>query len=158
VFYQIITSSILGLLLAVMIGIWVHTIIKKPAEQQKLILKQAQKLVDSEVKFKTLFDQAPVGIAKIDTETGQFIEVNAEYCHLTGYNETELKVLKFKEITHTDDVHEDVENMKKLVAGEINEFAMEKRYINKSGKIIWVNLIVAPLWKKEKNQRIILQL
>ena len=148
VFYQIITSSILGLLLAVMIGIWVHTIIKKPAEQQKLILKQAQKLVDSEVKFKTLFDQAPVGIAKIETETSRFIEVNAEYCKLTGYTETELKVLNFKKITHIEDINEDIDNMKKLINGEINEFAMEKRYINKSGKVIWVNLIVAPLWKK----------
>jgi sensor domain CHASE-containing protein len=79
IFKQLYTSSILGFLLAVMFGIWVYTILKKPAELQKLILKQAQKLIDNEVEFKVLFDQAPIGIAKLATDTGKFIEVNKEY-------------------------------------------------------------------------------
>jgi len=148
VFYQIITSLVLGLLLSVMIGVWVYTIMKKPAEQQKLILSQAKKIVDTEVKFKTLFEQAPVGIAKIETATGRFIEVNKEYCRLTGYSMSELKELNFKQITHLEDLEEDVSNMQQLIRGEISEFSMQKRYNNKSGKVIWVNLIVAPLWKK----------
>lgn len=148
VFYQIITPLILGLLLSIIIGIWVYTLMKKPAEQQKLIQSQAKKIVDTEVKFKTLFDQAPVGIAKLETATGHFIEVNKEYSRLTGYSIAELKELDFRQITHIEDLEEDVSNMEKLIRGEINEFSMEKRYISKSGKEIWVNLIVAPLWKK----------
>lgn len=148
VFYQIITSLVLGLLLSVMIGVWVYTIMKKPAEQQKLILSQAKKIVDTEVKFKTLFEQAPVGIAKIETATGRFIEVNKEYCRLTGYSMSELKELNFRQITYLEDLEEDVSNMQQLIRGEISEFSMQKRYNNKSGKVIWVNLIVAPLWKK----------
>lgn len=149
VFKQLYTSSILGFLLAVMFGIWVYTILKKPAELQKLILKQAQKLIDNEVEFKILFDQAPIGIAKIATDTGKFIEVNKEYCRLTGYSELELKELNFKQITYPEDLNEDLQNMKKLTSGQINEFSMEKRYISKSGKIVWVNLVVASLWKKD---------
>lgn len=61
----------------------------------------------------------------------------------------ELKELNFKEITYPEDVNEDLQNMKKLISGQINEFSMEKRYISKSGKIVWVNLIVASLWKKD---------
>lgn len=147
-FNQLYTSSILGFLLAIMFAVWVYTILKKPAELQKLILKQAEKLINSEVEFKILFDQAPVGIAKIETLSGKFLEVNKEYCNITGYSEDELKKLTFKEVTHKDDLNDDLENMQKLIEGKINEFSIEKRYINKLGKIVWINLIVAPLWKK----------
>jgi PAS domain S-box-containing protein len=150
VFKQTATSSTLGLLFAIMFGIWVYTILKKPAEQQKLIFKQANDLINSEVKFRTLFEQAPVGIAKIDTKTGKFIEVNNEYCKITGFNEEELKKMNFNEITHFDDLSDYIKNMKKLVSGKINEFSMEKRYYNKTGKVLWVNLVVAPLRKKEE--------
>lgn len=146
-YYQIMTSSIFGLLLSIMIGVWVYTILKKPAEQQILILEQAKKLIESEIEFKTLFEQAPVGIAKLDTKTGKFIEINKEYCHITGYTEEELKEMDFKQITFPDDLSNDLSNMEKLINGFISEFSMEKRYYNKSGKIVWVNLFVAPLWK-----------
>jgi PAS domain S-box-containing protein len=146
-YYQIMTSSIFGLLLSIMIGVWVYTILKKPAEQQILILEQAKKLIESEIEFKTLFEQAPVGIAKLDTKTGKFIEINKEYCHITGYTEEELKEMDFKQITFPDDLSNDLSNMEKLINGFISEFSMEKRYYNKSGKIVWVNLFVAQLWK-----------
>ena len=128
IYSQIMTSSILGLLLSIMIGVWVYTILKKPAEQQKLILKQAKKLIESEIEFKTLFEQAPVGIAKLDTKTGEFIEVNKEYCDITGYSEDELKEMNFKQITFPDDLSNDLSNMEKLVNGSISEFSIEKRY------------------------------
>jgi PAS domain S-box-containing protein len=153
IYSQIMTSSILGLLLSIMFGVWVYTILKKPAEQQKLILKQAKKLIESEIEFKTLFEQAPVGIAKLDTKTGEFIEVNKEYCDITGYTEDELKEMNFKQITFPDDLNIDLSNMEQLINGIISEFSMEKRYYNKSGKIVWVNLIVAPLWKKDEDQK-----
>jgi PAS domain S-box-containing protein len=147
-YYQIITSSIFGLLLSIMIGVWVYTILKKPAEQQKLILKQAKKLIENEVEFKTLFEQAPVGITKLDTKSGKYLEVNNEYCKITGYSEEELKEIDFKQITYPEDLIDDLSNMEKLINGFISDFSMEKRYYNKAGNIIWVNLIVAPLWKK----------
>jgi PAS domain S-box-containing protein len=148
-YYQIMTSSIFGLLLSIMIGVLVYTILKKPAEQQILILKQAKKLIESEIEFKTLFEQAPVGIAKLDTKSGKFIQVNKEYCNLTGYSEEELKVMDFKQITYPEDLSIDVSHMEKLANGFISEFSLEKRYYNKAGKIVWVNLFVAPLWKKD---------
>jgi len=148
IYCQIILSSILGLLLSIMIGIWVYSIVKKPAEQQKLILKQSKKLIESELEYKTLFKQAPVGIAKLDTKSGKFLEVNNEYCKITGYSEEELKELNFMEITFPEDLNNDLLYLQKLINGVINEFSIEKRYYNKSGKIIWVTLFVAPLWKK----------
>ncbi|WP_396147062.1 PAS domain S-box protein [Flavobacterium sp.] len=155
-FNQIITSLVFGLLLSIMFGIWIYTILKKPAEQQLLILRQAKKLIESEVEFKTLFNQAPVGIAKLETSTGKFVEINKEYCRITGYSKNELKHLSFEDITHPEDLQKDLDLMKKLVNDEIDEFSLEKRYYHKSGKIIWVNIIVARLWKigEEKTNHI----
>lgn len=150
---QMILSVMFGFLLSVMFGVWVFTILKKPAEQQILILKQAEKLIENEVEFKTLFEQAPVGIAKLDTKTGKFLEINKEYCKITGYSEEELKEIDFKKITYPDDLDEDIFLMEKLINGEISEFFMEKRYYSKEGKIIWVNLFVAPLWKKGEERK-----
>jgi PAS domain S-box-containing protein len=36
--------------------------------------------------------------------------------------------------------------MRRLVAGEIRAFTMEKRYRHKDGHFVWVNLTVSPLW------------
>ena len=145
---QTLTSIILGFLLAVICGLWVMSIMKKPAQMQKLIHNQAIKLLNNEIEFQALFDRAPVGIAKANVYTGNYIKANDQYSKLLGYTEEELKNTNFKAITHPDDLAEDVKNLKKLSEGEISEYSMEKRYIAKSGEIIWVNLQVAPLWEK----------
>ena len=147
-FYQILTASILGLLLAVITGLWVFSLIRKPGQLQKLIYTQATKLLDNEIEYQALFIRAPIGIAKKNIHTGDLIAANEQYCKLLGYTEEELKQTNLKGITHPDDFEEDIKKLKKFRDGELFEFSVEKRYIAKSGKIIWVNLLVAPLWEK----------
>ena len=53
----------------------------------------------------------------------------------------------FVDVTFSDDVDEDLTNMRRLHAGEISEFTMEKRYYHKNGSIVWVKLTVSPAWK-----------
>ncbi|WP_295334508.1 PAS domain S-box protein [Flavobacterium sp.] len=145
---QLYTSASLGLLLSVIIGLWVTSLLRKPAELQQLIELQTQKIIKREAEFGAIFDQAPVGIAKIDTITGNFITINKEYANIVGYPREELLTTNFQSITYPEDLKEDLENMQKLQNRLIDEFSMEKRYIHKSGKIVWVNLIVAVLWKE----------
>lgn len=149
-YYQLLTSSILGFLLSVICALWVVSIMKKPAQLQKKVNEQAQKIYDSEVEFKTLFEQAPVGIAKIDSETGNFIAVNSEFCRIVGYAEEELTSFNFEKITHPENLEENINCLNKLRDGTIDEFAMEKKYLHKSGKTIWVNLIVSKLLKSNE--------
>ncbi len=145
---QVYTSATLGLLLSIMVGLWVTSLVKKPAELQKLIEVQTEKIIKKEAEFGAIFDQAPVGIAKIDTDTGKFITVNKAYASIVGYTTEELLITNFQSITYPEDLEEDLSNMEKLRNGQIEEFHIEKRYIHKSGKIVWVNLIVAVLWKE----------
>lgn len=110
---------------------------------EKLTFKQ---LKESEIKFRTLFNQAGVGVAQTETATGNFIKVNKKYCSLLGYQEEELLKLDFLKISHPEDLKEDLDNMNKLRRGEIVEFSMEKRLFAKDGSIIWVKLTVSPMW------------
>jgi len=92
-----------------------------------------------------IFDQAAVGIAQIETQTGKFIRINQKYCDIVGYQKEDMSGATFMEITHPDDLQEDLNNMEKVKNSVINEFSMEKRYFHKNGSIVWVNLTVSPM-------------
>jgi len=145
---QLYTSASLSIVLSIIIGLWVTSLVKKPAELQKLIEVQTKKIIKNEAEFKAIFDQAPLGIVKLDSITGKFLTINKAYCKIVGYSVEELLKTNFQSITHQEDLQEDLDNMELLRNGVIDNFSMEKRYIHKSGKIVWVNLIVAVLWRE----------
>ncbi len=94
-----------------------------------------------------LFEQRAVGIAEIDSQTGQFLRLNARYAEIAGYSIAEMEQLTFQAITNPEDLAEDLANMERLRTGETTGFTMEKRYHAKNGATVWVNLTVWPLWR-----------
>jgi len=124
--------------------------------QQKLehmVEERTEKLCKSEEKFRVIFDQSPVGMSVINSASGQFTQINKKYCDLVGYTREEVLEGRFQNITHPDDLEADLDNMRKLISGEIHLYSMEKRYYHKNGSIIWVHLTVVPLWREgEKPQ------
>jgi len=111
------------------------------------LLRAKELATENEGKFKILFEQAAVGVAQIDTLSGKFIRINKKYSDIIGYSKQEILNLNFQSITYLPDLKEDLKNMELLKKGEIKEFAIEKRLIHKSGKIIWVRLSVSAMWK-----------
>lgn len=103
-------------------------------------------LRESELKFRSLFEQATVGVAIIETSSGKYQSVNKKQCDIIGYSKEELLQIDFMQITHPDDLNEDLGFMQDLKSGKIDSFVIEKRYFHKNGSIIWVNLNVARLW------------
>ncbi len=111
-------------------------------------------LKQSEARFRTIFEQAAVGVALADSHTGHFLRINQRYCEMVGYTMEEILEEKtFQQITHPDDLQTDLDSMARLIAGEIREFSMEKRYVHKNGEIIWVNLTVSPTWRPGEEPR-----
>jgi len=96
--------------------------------------------------FRAVFEQAAVGVAQTETATGRYFRVNQRYCDIVGYSREEMERLDFQTLTHPDDLAADLDNLRRLVAGEIREFSIEKRYRHKEGRAVWVNLTVSPLW------------
>jgi len=91
--------------------------------------------------FKLIFRTAKIGLAFVDSH-GQFIESNPRLSEITGYSKEELSKINFTQITHPNDIPLDRKFLAECLAGKIDTFSVEKRYIHKSGNIVWVNLNV----------------
>lgn len=143
---QLIYPLTLGFILAMICGVLTVKFFRQPEKLRKLVDKQAEKLMESELRFKTIFDKAPIGIAEVETKTGAFKRVNQKFCNILGYTEKEFYLTDFQSITFDDDLDEDLSNMQKLKSGKISEFSLLKRYRHKNGHVLWANLIVKSLW------------
>ena len=86
----------------------------------------------SDQQFHGAFDAAAIGMALVGLD-GRFLQVNRSLCELVGYAEEELLAKTFQEITHPDDLDADVERVRRMWAGEIRSYQMEKRYIHRRG-------------------------
>lgn len=106
----------------------------------KISKRIGSEVLKSETRFKTMFDEAPIGIALINSLTGRFLEVNPYFTKITGRNKEEIERMDWMSITHPDDIQKDLEGMVKLNAGTIARFNMKKRYFLPNGSIIWINM------------------
>jgi diguanylate cyclase (GGDEF)-like protein/PAS domain S-box-containing protein len=100
----------------------------------------------SEQHFRSVFEQAGVGVSIANAETGTFIATNKKYCDIVGYSQDELEKINLNSITHPDDLPEQKRLSTALLAGEISEYIIQKRYIRKDRTLIWVNLTCTALW------------
>jgi len=146
---EIVVPAIIGVFLSALFGFFITTLLQMPRKLQSLVKIQSLKLQNSEIKFEAIFDQAAVGIANIDSLTGNFIEVNSQFCNLLGYTQNEMKKLNFQSIIHPDDLQEDLLQFDKVKKGEIKNYSIEKRVLTKDGAAIWTNLTVSPLLKND---------
>ena len=100
--------------------------------------------------FQNAFEHAAIGMALVAPD-GKWLRVNRSVCEITGYSEAELLQRSFQDITHPDDLDLDLANVGKMLAGEIDSYQMEKRYVHKNGAIVWALLSVS-LVRDEKGQ------
>src|SRR5262245_58269440 len=124
-------------------------IARRRAEQELLAAKEAlehktRELQKSEERFRAAFGHAAVGIGVSDLD-GRFIEVNQKLCDIVGYSPEELRQRSFIEITHPDDLHETKDKVRRLLAGAIPSYALEKRYLHKDGRPVWCRATVTLL-------------
>ena len=103
-----------------------------------------------EERFRSMFAQAPLGIAFIDSLTGHIDEVNPRFAEIAGRSMEEMAIIDWMRITHPDDVQEDLDNMALLNAGKISGFHMEKRYLHHDGTPVWINMSIAPILVEDK--------
>jgi len=92
--------------------------------------------------FETAFDYASVGMALVTLEGG-FHKINDAFCGIVGYTPDELLATDFQTITHPDDLEKDLALLQQLIAGEIPSYGMDKRYLHKDGRLVWVHLSVS---------------
>ncbi len=104
---------------------------------------QAQKAArDQDRQFRTLFDLAPIGIAKLDLQ-GRFQRVNPWLLQLLGYTEAEALASTVQALTHPDDLRDNLAFIQELLSGARSSFTMDQRYRRKGGDYVWANLSLA---------------
>ncbi len=106
------------------------------------IERQALALAESQARFRSAFDSAAIGMAMVGPD-GRWLQVNRALCELVGYSESELQATTFQAITHPDDLEADLNQVRRLLAGEIRSYHMEKRYFHKQGHVVWILLSVS---------------
>jgi len=99
-------------------------------------------LRESEDRFRSAFEDAPIGKALVDVQ-GRHMKVNGALCALTGYSEQQLLGLTVAEITHPGDRAADRAAIARLLAGEASTYTMEKRYLTATGQVIWTTSSVS---------------
>ena len=108
-------------------------------------------LAQSAQRFRATFEQAAVGMAQATVE-GKFLLVNQKLCEILGYSRQELVEKRFQEITWQEDLASEQELVRQLLAGEIENFSLEKRYIRSDGELVWANLTVSLLREQNGTQ------
>ena len=92
-------------------------------------------LTESEEKFRSFFELSNVG-KSITKVTGE-IKVNNAFCEMLGYSASELENKKWQDLTPEEDIPHIEKILARMVKGETGSIRFEKRYLKKSGEIIW---------------------
>jgi diguanylate cyclase (GGDEF)-like protein/PAS domain S-box-containing protein len=107
-----------------------------------------ESLREAEERFRRSFDDAAIGMALVGTD-GRFLRTNRSLCDMLGYREVELLGKTFQDITHPDDLDADLDQVRRMLDGEIRTYQMEKRYFHKEGQVVWVLLSVSLVHDEE---------
>ncbi len=104
--------------------------------------RAADSLRQSEERFRTAFEHAPFGMCLSDLQ-GRFLQVNTALCKMLGYSESELLAGAWQRLTHPADLHRSLQVVKDFKRDGMDSVGFEKRYIHKSGEILWVRLNIS---------------
>lgn len=121
------------------------------SEKEKLLASE-KKLRENEMLFRSVYDQAPIGIyighdsEYMETIFGKGPAVNPMFRTITGRTAQEIALGSWMDITHPDDLAQDLKNFEKLKMGLILGYDMEKRYIRPDGSHVWVHMIISRLY------------
>lgn len=126
-----------SILILIIVYYW---IVKKNLELSKL----SAQLRESEGLFKAIFEQSPIGIATISTNS-QTTRVNPAYVEIISRTNQDIVGNDWKAMTHPQDLGREEVLFNAFLKGEIDEYGIEKRLINKMGESFWVKLGISSL-------------
>jgi diguanylate cyclase (GGDEF)-like protein/PAS domain S-box-containing protein len=94
---------------------------------------------DAEVRFRTAFEEAPIGMA-IASIDGRFLQVNRALCAITGREQEELEGTPIVRLLHPEDREEEAQALARLARGSGVSVRGERRWLHAAGKIVWAAL------------------
>jgi PAS domain S-box-containing protein len=110
--------------------------------------KAEEALRQSEERFRGVFETSPLGLALIRLDY-RLAKVNPALCRISGFSEAELLTMNPLDFTYPEDWEESRRMSERLFKGEIPFYQIEKRYLKKSGEIMWTTMTAAILRDRE---------
>ena len=101
-------------------------------------------LDESEDRFRTIFEKAPIGIGIFHTDTGFVDQLNPMFEEILGRKTEDLKILDWRSYSHPAEIQFNLDKLKRLKNKEISSFTMRKRFIRPDGMTVWVNMMIVP--------------
>ena len=95
--------------------------------------------------FQTMFENAPLGMALVDSFTGRFYEVNDKFAQINLKTKDELNSMSWYQLSDPNDISADKEDMIRINSGEIDSFSKEKLYNRPDGTNIWIKITIVPV-------------
>jgi PAS domain S-box-containing protein len=105
-------------------------------------VRAVRQLRESEERFRGAFVHSAIGIALMSPE-GRWLQVNAALCAILGYSEAELLATTFQALTVPEDLETNLDYHRRALAGEIDHYELQKRYLHKDGRTISALLTVS---------------
>jgi PAS domain S-box-containing protein len=113
--------------------------LEKEIEERKRIEEELRK---SSAQFKVTFEEAPIGMARMDIK-GRILETNHILQQMLGFKREELKNKVFTDFTHPDDVELEMDRFNESIIGKKDQYMIKKRYIRKNGTVFWARITVS---------------
>jgi PAS domain S-box-containing protein/diguanylate cyclase (GGDEF)-like protein len=105
--------------------------------------KRAQELlIEERNRWAGAFQGAPIGMALVGLDGG-FLAVNRALCRFLGRDEATLLATDFQALSHPGDLDNDLTELDRVLAGEIEGYEIEKRYFRPGGEVVWASLSVS---------------
>jgi diguanylate cyclase (GGDEF)-like protein/PAS domain S-box-containing protein len=118
-----------------------NELLRREISERKRLEREARRvergLREVRERFESAFNNAPIGMALITTD-GRWLQVNDALCRITGHTGEELRATTLRTMTHPDDIDLDAQSLEQLLAGEIPNSQVEKRYRHAWGHYVWV--------------------
>jgi two-component system sensor histidine kinase UhpB len=92
-------------------------------------------------RLRKFFDQSLIGVAITAPDKG-WVECNDRISEILGYSRDELRALTWADITHPDDLEADCAQFTRLLAGEIESYSLEKRFVRRNGSPVWTAISI----------------
>ena len=105
-------------------------------------LRTERALRDSEDRYRATFQQAAIGIAHMDVD-GRYLRVNEHLCRLLGYSRQELLERRLRDVLWAEDLAISQDQMTRMIAGGLERFEAEQRFVRKDGTLVWLRRTVS---------------
>ncbi|MFT5505655.1 MAG: diguanylate cyclase (GGDEF)-like protein/PAS domain S-box-containing protein, partial [Gammaproteobacteria bacterium] len=97
-------------------------------------------IIATEQRFHTMFLSAPIGMALCNLADGRLVEVNPAYCRIFGRDKKTLSRIGWENLSHEDDLEEDIAKLQQIREGEIDNYRILKRFLKSDNSIVWTEI------------------